>query len=143
MRLLSTLLLGLLMTVAWTNGVAAQQLTTTAGPGETVTTSVTPGDIGMNSINAMLNANGHPDVVKPKSYYDALTYTWDNGDGQGLRTSSILLPVLAYSRGSAQRVIPRWFSRVGLRLCRMGKAVCIVPQLAMTVSMPYLCRNPA
>lgn len=87
MRLLSTLLLGLLMTVAWTNGVAAQQLTTTAGPGETVTTSVTPGDIGMNSINAMLNANGHPDVVKPKSYYDALTYTWDNGDGQGLRTS--------------------------------------------------------
>ena len=87
MRLLTTLLLGLLITAGWTNSVAAQQLTTTAGPGETVTTSVMPGNIGLNSINAMLNANGHPDVVKPKSYYDALTYTWDNGDGQGVRTS--------------------------------------------------------
>ena len=53
-RLLSTLLLGLLLMVGWTNSVAA--------------------------------ASG-PDAVKPKSYYDALTYTWDNGDGQGVRTS--------------------------------------------------------
>lgn len=53
-RLLSTLLLGLLLLVGWTNSMAA--------------------------------ASG-PDAVKPKSYYDALTYTWDNGDGQGVRTS--------------------------------------------------------
>ena len=53
-RLLSTLLLGLLLMVGWTNSMAA--------------------------------ASG-PDAVKPKSYYDALTYTWDNGDGQGVRTS--------------------------------------------------------
>ena len=53
-KLLSTLLLGLLLMVGWTNSAAA--------------------------------ASG-PDAVKPKSYYDALTYTWDNGDGQGVRTS--------------------------------------------------------
>lgn len=54
-RLLTTLLLGLLLTAGWNGGAAAATA---------------------------------PDVVKPKSYYEALTYTWDNGDGQGVRTST-------------------------------------------------------
>ena len=69
-KLLTALFFGLLLAAGWTNSMSAQVL---------------PGDNGM-SFNAP-RANGHPDAVKPKSYYDALTYTWDNGDGQGVRTS--------------------------------------------------------
>lgn len=56
---LSTLLFGLLLAVGWTSSASAQS-----------------------------SPNNHSDAVHPKSYYDALTYTWENpNDGEGLRTS--------------------------------------------------------
>ena len=55
---LTTLLFGLLLAVGWTGSAYAQS-----------------------------SPNNHSDAVHPKSYYDALTYTWDNGDGEGVRTS--------------------------------------------------------
>ena len=55
---LTTLLFGLLLAVGWTSSAYAQS-----------------------------SPNNHSDAVHPKSYYDALTYTWDNGDGEGVRTS--------------------------------------------------------
>ena len=56
---LSTLLFGLLLAVGWTSSAFAQS-----------------------------SPNNHSDAVHPKSYYDALTYTWENpNDGEGLRTS--------------------------------------------------------
>ncbi len=55
---LTTLLFGLLLAVGWTGSAYAQT-----------------------------SPNNIPDAVYPKSYYDALTYTWDNGDGEGPRTS--------------------------------------------------------
>lgn len=55
---LSTLVFGLLLAVGWTSSAFAQS-----------------------------SPNNIPDAVYPKSYYDDLTYTWDNGDGEGPRTS--------------------------------------------------------
>ncbi len=56
---LTTLLFGLLLAVGWTSSVSAQS-----------------------------SPNNLPDAVYPKSYYDALTYTWENPtDGEGVRTS--------------------------------------------------------
>lgn len=56
---LTTLLFGLLLAVGWTSSAFAQS-----------------------------SPNNHSDAVHPKSYYDALTYTWENpNDGEGLRTS--------------------------------------------------------
>ena len=56
---LTTLLFGLLLAVGWTSSAYAQ-----------------------------LSPNNIPDAVYPKSYYDALTYTWENPtDGEGVRTS--------------------------------------------------------
>ncbi len=56
---LSTLLFGLLLAVGWASSAFAQS-----------------------------SPNNHSDAVHPKSYYDALTYTWENpNDGEGLRTS--------------------------------------------------------
>ena len=55
---LTTLLFGLLLAVGWTGSAYAQT-----------------------------SPNNIPDAVYPKSYYDALTYTWDNGDGDGVRSS--------------------------------------------------------
>ena len=55
---LTTLLFSLLLAVGWTSNALAQT-----------------------------SPNNLPDAVYPKSYYDALTYTWDNGDGDGVRTS--------------------------------------------------------
>ena len=41
-----------------------------------------------SSAYAQLSPNNIPDAVYPKSYYDTLTYTWENPtDGEGLRTS--------------------------------------------------------
>ena len=57
-RKLTFLLFGLLLAVGWTSSAFAQS-----------------------------SPNNIPDAVYPKSYYDALTYTWDNGDGDGPRTS--------------------------------------------------------
>ncbi|MBR0493102.1 MAG: hypothetical protein IJJ83_05010 [Muribaculaceae bacterium] len=56
---LTTLLFGLLLAVGWTSSAYAQS-----------------------------SPNNHSDAVHPKSYYDALTYTWENpNDGEGVRTS--------------------------------------------------------
>ncbi len=56
---LTTLLFGLLLAVGWTSSAYAQT-----------------------------SPNNIPDAVYPKSYYDALTYTWENPtDGEGVRTS--------------------------------------------------------
>lgn len=56
---LTTLLFGLLLAVGWTSSVTAQS-----------------------------SPNNLPDAVYPKSYYDALTYDWENPtDGEGVRTS--------------------------------------------------------
>ena len=56
---LTTLLFGLLLAVGWTGSAYAQS-----------------------------SPNNHSDAVHPKSYYDALTYTWENPtDGEGVRTS--------------------------------------------------------
>ena len=56
---LTTLLFGLLLAVGWTSSAYAQS-----------------------------SPNNHSDAVHPKSYYDALTYTWENPtDGEGVRTS--------------------------------------------------------
>ncbi|MBR5171478.1 MAG: hypothetical protein IKW85_13095 [Muribaculaceae bacterium] len=56
---LTTLLFGLLLAVGWTSSAYAQS-----------------------------SPNNIPDAVYPKSYYDALTYTWENPtDGEGVRTS--------------------------------------------------------
>ena len=56
---LTTLLFGLLLAVGWTSNASAQS-----------------------------SPNNHSDAVHPKSYYDALTYTWENPtDGKGVRTS--------------------------------------------------------
>lgn len=56
---LTTLLFGLLLAVGWTSNALAQT-----------------------------SPNNLPDAVYPKSYYDALTYTWENPtDGEGVRTS--------------------------------------------------------
>ena len=56
---LTTLLFGLLLAVGWTSSAYAQS-----------------------------SPNNHSDAVHPKSYYDALTYTWENPtDGEGPRVS--------------------------------------------------------
>ncbi len=56
---LTTLLFGLLLAVGWTSSAYAQS-----------------------------SPNNIPDAVYSKSYYDALTYTWENPtDGEGVRTS--------------------------------------------------------
>ena len=115
-RKFTTLLFGLLLAVGWTNGAQAQQLPAEAPVKQLMKAAVKPQAVFSETVQAAgsgVRTHSHPAALTQKfgitpnaptkapsragvkldlksiskSDADDITYTWDNGDGQGPRTS--------------------------------------------------------